>query len=505
MSLTLYFGLCLVVSVVVIRFGIFLTTRLGVLDHPGGHKHHGASTPFVGGFGLMAVVLAVLFYVAASFSEFWLYQIQIIAAAAAILFVAGFADDIWQLGIKTRLFIQLMVVMGMVHLGGVELVTLGEIFPGLSIDLGFWATPFTIFAVVGLINAVNMIDGIDGLSGSLSLISLGLTLGVATVAHSTIYLVLIISLMGGIVGFLYYNLRYPSNRKARVFLGDNGSMPLGFIFAWLFIDLSQGMLPAMTPVTALWLFAVPLMDTLSVMLRRIFSGKSPFYADRNHLHHLFIRAGFRVSDTVWTLAMLQLILGLIGIGGWLLRVPEYLMFWLFVVAFAGYFFMTLKPHNLVRYLSCSKKAKGRVSIQARGVFVGYYDREAAQGIFEELTKKLTGRYNCHFSLYQVKHRNPGEPDTYAVIKIDRDFEELSIEEVNQFLSDIKNGLASHNDLQLRLFMRREKENDRRVKQLTTYGRIDARRRKDRREKSNNLQSCTLLTSHDKKIGKIVKV
>jgi UDP-GlcNAc:undecaprenyl-phosphate GlcNAc-1-phosphate transferase len=102
------------------------------------------------------------------------------------------------------------------------------------------------------------------------------------------------------VGFLYYNLRYPGNRRARVFLGDNGSMLLGFLFAWLFIALSQGEPAAMTPVTALWLFALPLMDTVGVMLRRIWLGKSPFRADRHHLHHLFVRAGIgSVMSSRW--------------------------------------------------------------------------------------------------------------------------------------------------------------------------------------------------------------
>jgi UDP-GlcNAc:undecaprenyl-phosphate GlcNAc-1-phosphate transferase len=84
-------------------------------------------------------------------------------------------------------------------------------------------------------------------------------------------------------------------------------MLLGFLFAWLLIALSQGGDEAavMTPVTALWLFALPLMDTVGVMLRRIWLGKSPFRADRHHLHHLFVRAGFRVCDVVAVAVLMQ--------------------------------------------------------------------------------------------------------------------------------------------------------------------------------------------------------
>jgi undecaprenyl-phosphate alpha-N-acetylglucosaminyl 1-phosphatetransferase len=505
MSLTLFFGLCLVVSGVVIRFGMFLTTRLGVLDHPGGHKQHGASTPFVGGFGLMAVVMTVLFFGSAYFPELWLHPIQIIATCAAILFVTGFADDIWHLGFKTRLLIQVMVAVGMVYLGGVELATLGQIIPSFSINLGFLAIPFTIFAAVGLINALNMIDGLDGLSGSLSLISLGLTAVVATAAQSTTYLILIVALMGGVAGFLYYNLRYPSNRQARVFLGDNGSMLLGFIFAWLFIALSQGSRPAMTPVTALWLFAVPLMDTISVMLRRILAGKSPFHADRNHLHHLFVRAGFRVSDTVRIVALLQLVLGAFGIVGWQLRVPEYLMFWLFILASASYFLVILQPRYFVHYLRRLNAAMGLVPVLARGVFVGYFAREDAKGIVGDLAEKLADRYNCQFSLKQAEHRKPSETNVYAVIEIEGGFDEVSAGEVRRLLAEVRRNLSGQRNLQLRLFIQREKENDRRVKQLAGFGKTEARRGVDRREKSNNPLSCTSVTSHKKKMARVVRV
>ena len=123
-----------------------------------------------------------------------------------------------------------------------------------------------------------MIDGVDGLSGSVSFVTL-LFIGIVSfIADDQHNLMLTTALIGSVLGFLYFNLRHRKQRYARVFLGDNGSMLLGLLFAWLLVDLSQGSNPAMTPVTAIWLFSIPLMDTVSVMLRRLSMGKSPFFA-----------------------------------------------------------------------------------------------------------------------------------------------------------------------------------------------------------------------------------
>ncbi|MDZ7621333.1 MAG: MraY family glycosyltransferase [Candidatus Competibacteraceae bacterium] len=125
------------------------------------------------------------------------------------------------------------------------------------------------------INALNMIDGLDGLSGSVSFVSLFLIAIVAFIAGENAYLSLMIILMGGVAGFLYFNLRWGTRKRAAVFLGDNGSMLLGLLFSWVLIDMSQGENRAMTPVTALWILAVPLMDAVGVMIRDIVLSSIP--------------------------------------------------------------------------------------------------------------------------------------------------------------------------------------------------------------------------------------
>ncbi|MBS1141066.1 MAG: glycosyl transferase family 4 [Proteobacteria bacterium] len=461
MSLALFFGLCIVISGVVIRSGMALMGRFGVLDHPGGHKQHDTSTPFVGGFGVIAVVLTVLFFGAAHYPELSLSPIRTIALGASILFVTGFADDIWHLCFKARFMIQALVAIAMVFLGGVELASLGELFPGWSIGLGIFGVPFSIFATVGLINALNMIDGIDGLSGSLSFISLGGIAIVASVGGHGTYTFLAVALMGGVAGFLYFNLRYPSNARARVFLGDNGSMLLGFVFAWLLIALSQGEQAAMAPVTALWLFGVPLLDTVSVMLRRIWLGKSPFLADRNHLHHLFIRAGFRVSDTVWIVAIVQVLLGAIGLVGNHLDVPEYVMFGLFLTVFAAYFFAIFRPWRVVPGLRRLNATLGLPSVSARGVFVGYFDEQGGREVLETLARELGSRYEYRLSLHRLNFRVDGGKNVYALLELDAEADELTVGEVQRLVQQIKVCLSAIPNVRVRPFMQRNSDNDRR--------------------------------------------
>lgn len=436
-----------------------LAGRFGVLDHPGGHKQHETSTPFVGGFGVIFVVLATIWY-GLYFDQALPTQALIaVSTGAFILFITGFADDIWHLNFKTRFVIQAVVAISMVTLGRVELHTLGQLLPGVNLELSVLAIPLTIFATVGLINALNMIDGIDGLSGSVSFISLAGIAVVAWLAMETNHLYFVVAVMGAIGGFLYFNLRYPTNRRARVFLGDNGSMLLGFLFAWLLIDLSQGEKPAMTPVTALWIFGVPLLDTVCVMLRRIWLGKTPFHADRNHLHHLFIRAGFRVSDTVWIISLMQVLLVAIGIGGLRLGLPEYLMFALFIGAFGLYAYAIFRPWRLLPNLRKLNAMLGFPSVHARGVFVGYFSKEASQEILASLADDLSGQYDYRLSLHRVDSKSLGKRNVFALIETEGDMDERSIGEIRRLMLRIKAHLSGRSDIRVRFFMHRDNDND----------------------------------------------
>jgi UDP-GlcNAc:undecaprenyl-phosphate GlcNAc-1-phosphate transferase len=139
------------------------------------------------------------------------------------------------------------------------------------------------------------------------------------------------------LGFLLLNARLPWNRRARVFLGDSGSTLMGFVLGWYFIDLSQGSQRAFAPVTALWLFALPLLDTVFLLIRRLLEGKSPFEADQEHLHHAFLRSGFSVGATWVWLISLAVFLAVLGLLGEFFRWPEYARFYAFLALAAIYY------------------------------------------------------------------------------------------------------------------------------------------------------------------------
>jgi UDP-GlcNAc:undecaprenyl-phosphate GlcNAc-1-phosphate transferase len=131
-------------------------------------------------------------------------------------------------------------------------------------------------------------------------------------------------------------------------MGDAGSMFLGFGIAWLLVDLSQGEQRAFAPVTALWIFAVPLIDTVAIMLRRIFKGQSPFKPDREHLHHFFMRVGYSDRKALLLITVTSTLMAVIGIWSELNGVSEWKMFVLFVTIFLLYLFGIMHAWHVIK-------------------------------------------------------------------------------------------------------------------------------------------------------------
>jgi UDP-GlcNAc:undecaprenyl-phosphate GlcNAc-1-phosphate transferase len=189
---------------------------------------------------------------------------------------------------------------------------------------------------VGVINALNMSDGVDGLAGGLALIAL---LGMSYVANSDGRVgecTLLLTLSVVVAGFLLFNLRLPWRGRALVFMGDAGSMFLGFAITWFFIALSQGPERAMTPVTALWLLMIPLFDTVWLILWRFSQGRSPTSSDVGHLHHVLQMTGMRASTSVWIMLAIASAGAITGVAALEHGVAESTMFELFLALFAGY-------------------------------------------------------------------------------------------------------------------------------------------------------------------------
>jgi UDP-GlcNAc:undecaprenyl-phosphate GlcNAc-1-phosphate transferase len=187
-----------------------------------------------------------------------------------------------------------------------------------------------------------MIDGLDGLAGGIALVVtvwlLVMCLSAPVPDWGDIGALLTLAMV--IFGFLAFNLRHPWRARASVFMGDAGSTMLGFVLSWFLIHLSQGDRSVMAPVTAVWILALPLMDTVSVMVRRICAGRSPFAADRQHLHHLLLGFGLREGQVVALLLVTALLVGGFGVAADWLEVPVYLLFYAFAGTFLLYFQLT---------------------------------------------------------------------------------------------------------------------------------------------------------------------
>lgn len=271
--------------------------RLGMVDRPGAHKTHSHNVPAVGGFGVLAGLMA-----AAAVSQGRQVALALVAGLA-VLTLVGTIDDRRPLPSAVRFAAQIAAALGMCWFGQVVLREFGELlWPGWRLDTGKLAIAITVFSAVGVINAVNMIDGIDGLAGSLCALTAGVVAVLATASGHATSGPLLAATAAALLVFLGFNARLGRSR-ALLFLGNGGSLALGLLLAWHLIKLSQAPYPAFQPVTALWLFAVPLIDTVSVMWRRLAAGRSPFAADHQHVHHLLLRGGRSVNAALcWLLA-----------------------------------------------------------------------------------------------------------------------------------------------------------------------------------------------------------
>jgi UDP-GlcNAc:undecaprenyl-phosphate GlcNAc-1-phosphate transferase len=279
--------------------------RYGLVDYPHGRKDHALPTPITGGVSIAVAVLATLFLVGDGVPGLLPF-----ATSAMILIVVGLVDDAFDLRWWWRVLSQVTAALIMVYWGGVRVEYIGLLFSDAPVVLGAWSVPFTVFATVGIINAVNMADGADGLAGSLCLAAL-LMLGMAAIyAGNDALFGILLPVAAAIVAFLGFNMRFPWQRCARVFLSNAGSTFLGFTIAWMAFRLTQNAAHPVSPVLAPWLLAIPVIDCLALIARRIKLGRSPFHADRDHLHHMLLDAGFTPTQIALWLATLSLALGL---------------------------------------------------------------------------------------------------------------------------------------------------------------------------------------------------
>lgn len=336
MNITFLFGSYIItcISLLVLKP---IASRVGLVDTPvpGGRKTHVNATPLVGGLGIFIGILCISVITQGTFTEFG----SLLSLSALVLFI-GTVDDAKELTVLARTIGHGLIALVMAVVADVQLSSLGNLLAFGEINLGIFSIPVTIFATLGVINAINMSDGIDGLSGTLLIVALGFV-GILAFSNghsgATSFIAIIIF---SIAAFLSFNFRRPLRKKAAVYLGDAGSTMLGFMLAWLMINETQGVSASFPPVYALWFLAVPLFDTVNLLIKRPFRGNSPFDPAVDHLHHNLLSRGFSVEQVVLLITALALSLGGIGLVGFTLGASEPFMFFLYIGLFVVYYWVS---------------------------------------------------------------------------------------------------------------------------------------------------------------------
>lgn len=267
--------------------------KVGLTDRPGARKVHSVPVPRVGGIAMAAGIL-IPTLVAVRLSP----AVEGFLAGVLVLLVFGVWDDRVDLDYRWKFLGQFLAVTLCIALGHVRIAELTLDRPiGLPDGLS-WLLTFGF--LVGVTNAVNLADGLDGLAGGLSLLCLCAIAVFGAICGNRPVTAIALIESGAILGFLRFN-----THPARVFMGDGGSQVLGFSIGVLAILATQGDRTALSAALPLLLLGLPIIDTLTVMLRRALEGRSPFSSDRSHLHHRLLDLGFAHHEAVVLIYLLQ--------------------------------------------------------------------------------------------------------------------------------------------------------------------------------------------------------
>ncbi|MDM8008517.1 MAG: MraY family glycosyltransferase [Phycisphaerae bacterium] len=294
------FAIAMIVAMLTTPLVIWLARRTRVMDEPGPRKIHQSRTPRLGGLVILIAVAAATIPVlllhnriGAAFHEM-LLQILAMQAAGLLIFIVGLIDDVVGLRARHKLLAQVAAAL-VLYLSGTRIDSI-SLTEDVVIELGWLSLPATILWVTAITNAVNLIDGLDGLAAGISAVACGVVAVIAMRASLPIASVFMLAFLGSLIGFLVFNFN-----PAKIFLGDCGSLFLGFVLAGCSM-LSAAKYATVAglglPLVAL---GVPLFDTFFSMLRRILERRSLFAPDRRHIHHRLLERGLAHRQAVLVL------------------------------------------------------------------------------------------------------------------------------------------------------------------------------------------------------------
>lgn len=298
---------------------IRLFKSIDLLDIPDKRKIHSISTPSLGG---IAIFIGIVFSLILSSTLLDLSTQKYLLGGLVLIFLLGVRDDLSSLQARHKLVVQIFAAFLVVYFGETKIEGLSGLF-GIDSFPWYFSEIFTVFVIVVMTNAFNLIDGIDGLAGSIGLL-ISLIFGWIFLSNgSLVEAGFSLAMSGGILAFLLYNW-YPS----KVFMGDTGSMTIGFMLTTLlinFLNIEAASITFSAPIAfSLALFILPVYDTLRVFLIRFFEGNSPLSPDRNHVHHVLLKFGLNHGKSTiilvtYNIAIIFAVYSLQNIGdGWLI-------------------------------------------------------------------------------------------------------------------------------------------------------------------------------------------
>lgn len=288
------FATALFLHFVMVRY----SHALGLIDTPNERSIHTTAIPRSGGIAIFFSIAFVHMFLNLEYivSNFYIFF------SISAVFLVGLIDDRYDTSPKVK-FIAIFFATILLYFGGVQVHSLGTYFGYEIILPALLIFPFTFFAIAGFTNALNLIDGLDGLAGTVSLIIFITFLGIGIVYNDAMIITLSLSFIAALLAFLFFNWN-----PAKIFMGDSGSLTLGFVIGILCILSAQ----YVTPTSVLFIIALPLLDTFIVMTRR-FQRKQPlFKADKNHIHHFLYNIKLHVRFTVILLLTIQASFSIIG-------------------------------------------------------------------------------------------------------------------------------------------------------------------------------------------------
>lgn len=305
---------------------LLVSYKKRLFDKPDGRKVHLAPVPRLGGFSFFPVLLVSLgvsvafCYLRYSWEELEcteeiLLQFLLFFVGLTLLYLLGVMDDLVGVNYRYKLGIQLVCAF-LFPLGGLWLTDMDGLFGIYEIP---WecGVPLTIFVVVYITNAINLIDGVDGLAAGLCGIALVLLGLFGFFGRLPLYSMLAFAMIGVLFPFGYYNVFGGASRCRKLFMGDTGSLILGYLLSFMIVSMSSrkgASLPEGMCLIAFSTLLIPMLDVIRVVMSRLRDGRGIFLPDKNHIHHRLIRTGLRLR---WVMGILLLLSGLFsGITVW---------------------------------------------------------------------------------------------------------------------------------------------------------------------------------------------